>query len=104
MISQKGSSITLLTARKKKMNQLSQLTQESKMSFLSETFSDYGVEAILSELIDFVLSEYTDKIHCAVVSAYLIPAKNYVAVLNNRENFRLEINYPNFTSVEEANE
>lgn len=86
------------------MNQLSQLNQKTKVSFLSETFSDYGVEAILSELIDFVLAEYPDKIHCAVLSAYLIPAKNYLAVLNNRENFRLETNYPNFTSVKEANE
>jgi hypothetical protein len=86
------------------MNQLSQLNQETEMSFLSETFSDYGVEIILSKLIDFVLAEYPDKIHRAVVVAYLKPAKSYIADLNNRENFRLEVNYPNFTSVEGANE
>ncbi|ARI81657.1 hypothetical protein IQ224_16435 [Microcystis sp. LEGE 00066] len=83
--------------------QLSQLIQETKTSILSETFSDYGVETILSELIDFVLEEYPDQLHCGILSAYLIPAKNYVAVLNNRENFRLETNYPNFTNVEETN-
>ena len=85
------------------LSQSSQLTQETKISFLSETFSDYGVETILSELIDFVLEEYLDQLHCEILSAYLIPAKNYVAVLNNRENFRLETNYPNFTNVEETN-
>ncbi|MCZ8249503.1 hypothetical protein [Microcystis sp. LE19-195.1E] len=88
------------------MNQLSsaQLTQETKISFLRETFSDYGLEAILGELIDFVSAEYPDQLHCAVLLAYLIPAKNYTVVLNNRENFRLDMNYPNFTNcVEETN-
>jgi hypothetical protein len=79
------------------LSQSGQSGQQTKISFLSETFSDYGLEAILSELIDFVLAEYPDKIHCAVLSAYLIPAKNYVAVLNNQQNFRLKMNYPNFT-------
>lgn len=83
--------------------QSSQLIQDTRTSFLSETFFDYGLETILSELIEFVLTEYPDQIHCAVLSACLIPAKNYVAVLNNRENFRLETNYPNFTNVEETN-
>lgn len=85
------------------LSQLSQSIQETKTSFLSETFSDYGLEEILSELIDFVLTEYPDQLHCAVLSAYLIPAKNYVAVLNNRENFRLEMNHPNFINVEMNN-
>ncbi len=88
------------------MNQLqkSNLGDKNKSSFLSETFSDYGLEAILSELIDFVLEEYPDQLHCAVLSAYLIPAKNYVAVLNNQQGFRLlETNYPNFTNVEATN-
>jgi hypothetical protein len=85
------------------LSQSTQLIQETKNSILSETFSDYGVETILSELIDFVLTEYPDQLHCAVLSAYLIPAKNYVAVLNNRQNFRLETNYPNFTNVESDN-
>ncbi|WP_043996616.1 hypothetical protein [Microcystis aeruginosa] len=85
------------------LSQSSQLNQETRTSFLSETFSDYGIESILSELIDFVLVEYPDQLHCGILSAYLIPAKNYVAVLNNRENFRLETNYPNFTKVEETN-
>ena len=87
------------------MNQSQQLNQgnKDKPSFLLEIFPDYGLEAILIELIDFVLTEYPDQIHCAVLSAYLIPAKNYVAVLNNRQNFRLETNYPNFTKVEETN-
>ncbi|GCL48414.1 hypothetical protein [Microcystis aeruginosa] len=83
--------------------QLNQPSQKAKASFLSETISDYGVEAILSELIEFVLAEYPDQLHCAVLSAYLIPAKNYVAVLNNRENFRLEMNHPNFINVEMNN-
>ena len=86
------------------MNQLSQLNQETRFFFLSEAFFDYGIEAVLSELIDFVLAEYPDKNHCEVLLACLIPAKNYVAALNNRENFRLETNYPNFTNVEGANE
>ena len=87
------------------MNQLqkSNLGNKNKSSLLLETFSDYGVETILSELIDFVLTEYPDQIHCAVLSAYLIPTKNYVAVLNNRQNFRLETNYADFTNVEETN-
>ncbi|MFM7794269.1 MAG: hypothetical protein ACKO90_41475, partial [Microcystis panniformis] len=94
------------TARKKKMSQLSQssqLNQETSASFLLEAFFDYGVEVILGELIDFVLAEYPDQLHCGILSAYLIPAKNYVAVLNNQQNFRLETNYPNFTKVEETN-
>lgn len=86
-----------------RLSQSGQSSQQTKISFLSETFSDYGVEAILSELIDFVLAEYSDKIHCAILSAYLIPAKNYVSVLNNRENFRLELNYPNFIEVDSEN-
>ncbi len=82
----------------RQLSQLTQLSQETRTSILSETFSDYGVETILSELVDFVLTEYPDQLHSAVISAYLISAKNYVAVLNNRENFRLEMNYPNFTN------
>ena len=87
------------------MSQSQQSNQgdKDKSSFLLETFSDYGVETILSELIDFVLTEYPDQMHCAVLSAYLIPTKNYVAVLNTRQNFRLETNYPDFTNVEETN-
>jgi hypothetical protein len=85
------------------MKSVSQLEQKTNFVFLREIILDYGLEAILSELIDLVLTEYPDQLHCAVISAYLIPAKNYVAVLNNRENFRLEINYPNFTNVEETN-
>jgi hypothetical protein len=85
------------------LSQLSQLIQETKTPILSETFSDYGVETILSELIDFVLTEYPDQLHCGILSAYLIPAKNYVAVLNNQQNFRLEMNYPDFTNVESDN-
>ena len=85
------------------MKSVSQLEQKTNFVFLREIILDYGLEAILSELIDLVLTEYPDQLHCAVISAYLIPAKNYVAVLNNRENFRLESNYPNFTNVEETN-
>ncbi|GCA81997.1 hypothetical protein [Microcystis aeruginosa] len=70
---------------------------------MSETISDYGVEAILTELIELVSVEYLDQVHCAVILAYLIPAKNYFAMVNNRENFRLEVNYPNFFSVEVNN-
>ncbi|MCA2504665.1 MAG: hypothetical protein IM550_04630 [Microcystis sp. M54BS1] len=57
----------------------------------------------MSELIDFVLVEYPDQLHCGILSAYLIPAKNYVAVLNNRQSFRLETDYLNFINVEETN-
>ncbi|MCZ8227435.1 MAG: hypothetical protein O9324_26765 [Microcystis sp. LE19-84.1B] len=57
----------------------------------------------MSELIDFVLVEYPDRLHCGILSAYLIPAKNYVAVLNNRQSFRLETDYLNFINVEETN-
>jgi hypothetical protein len=84
--------------------QKSNLGNKNKSSLLLETFSDYGLEAILIELIDFVLTEYPDQIHCAVLSAYLIPTKNYVAVLNTRQNFRLETNYPDFTNVEDDND
>lgn len=82
--------------------QSSQLSQD-KNSFLLETFSDQVIESILSELIDFVLVEYPDRLHCGILSAYLIPAKNYVAVLNNRQSFRLETDYLNFINVEETN-
>ena len=85
------------------MSQLSQLSQNTKASVLLETFSDYGVEAILDELIEFVLDKYTDPIHCGILSAYLIQAKNYIAVLNNRENFRLETKYSDFSNVEVTN-
>ena len=82
------------------LSQSGQSGQETKISFLWETFSDYGLEVILSELIDFVLDKSPN--YFARLSSYLIPAKNYVAVLNNREYFRLETNYPNFTNVEET--
>jgi len=82
-------------------SQLSQLTQETKISFLSETFSDYGLEAILSELIDFVLAEYPN--HFARLSSYLIPARNHATTLNNREYYRIEMNYSDFTDVEDNN-
>ncbi|GCL48396.1 hypothetical protein [Microcystis aeruginosa] len=83
--------------------QLDQSSTGTKDSFLSETISDYGVEAILTELIELVSVEYLDQVHCAVILAYLIPAKNYIAMVNNRENSRLEINYPSFFSVEVNN-
>ena len=83
--------------------QLDQSSTGTKDSFLSETISDYGVEAILPELIELVSVEYLDQVHCAVILAYLIPAKNYIAMVNNRENSRLEINYPSFFSVEVNN-
>lgn len=83
--------------------QLDQSSTKAKDSFLSETISDYGVEAILTELIELVSVEYLDQVHCAVILAYLIPAKNYIAMVNNRENFRLKVNYPNFFSVEVNN-
>lgn len=87
------------------MNQLSQSGQfhPENNPCLAEIFSDYGLEKILSELIEFVLEQYPDQLHCAVISAYLIPAKNYVSVLNNREYYNIESNYPNFTKVEEPN-
>ncbi|CAO5065211.1 hypothetical protein MICAER10613_034730 [Microcystis aeruginosa] len=85
------------------VSQLNQSSQKAKASFLSETISDYGVEAILTELIELVSVEYLDQVHCAVILAYLISAKNYIVMVNNRENFRLEINYPNFFSVEVNN-
>ena len=70
---------------------------------MAEIFSEHGLESILSELIEFVSEQYSDQLHCAVISAYLIPAKNYVSVLNNREYLKIEMNYPNFTNVEETN-
>lgn len=87
------------------MNQLSQSSQfpQKNNPCLAEIFSDYGLETILSELIEFVSGEYSDQLHSAVILAYLIPAKNYVSVLNNREYFKIESNYPNFTKVEETN-
>lgn len=87
------------------MNQLSQSVQfpQKNNPCLAEIFSDYGLETILSELIEFVLEQYPDQIHCAFISAYLIPAKNYVSVLNNREYFNIESNYPNFINVEKTN-
>lgn len=87
------------------MNRLLQSSQfhPKNNPLLAEIFSDYGLETILSELIEFVLEQYPDQLHCAVISAYLIPAKNYVSVLNNREYYKIESNYPNFTKVEEPN-
>jgi F0F1-type ATP synthase delta subunit len=105
-ISQTKLSRASLIARKKKMNQLSQsdqLTQETKISFLWETFSDYGLQAILSELIDFILEKYLDEFHCGILEDYLLPAKNSVTVRTNRDDLRLEMNYPDFTNVEEIN-
>lgn len=87
------------------MNRLSQSSQFQKKNnpCLAEIFSDHGLESILSELIDFVSEEYSNQLHCAVILAYLIPAKNYVSVLNNREYLNIEMDYPNFTKVEETN-
>ena len=87
------------------MNRLSQSSQfhQKNNPYLAEIFSEHGLESILSELIEFVSEQYSDQLHCAVISAYLIPAKNYVSVLNNREYLKIEMNYPNFTNVEETN-
>lgn len=87
------------------MNRSSQSSQfhPENNPCLAKIFSDHGLETILSELIEFVSDEYLDQLHSAVILAYLIPAKNYVSVLNNREYFKIESNYPNFTKVEETN-
>lgn len=87
------------------MNRLSQSSQfhPENNPFLAEIFSDYGLETILSELMEFVLEQYPNQLHCAVIAAYLIPAKNYVSVLNNRECSKIQSNYSNFTKVEETN-
>ena len=58
-----------ITVKPKNMSLPSPLPPKNKTSFLSETFSDYGVKEILGELIEFILSECPDQLHFAILSA-----------------------------------
>jgi hypothetical protein len=51
---------------------------------LKETIADYGLENSLDAIIDLIQFGCLSELHKAVILAYLIPAKNYIAQLSSR--------------------
>ena len=70
---------------------------------LKETIADYGIENSLAAMINLIESGSLNALHQAVILAYLIPAKNYIAVLDSRQRFRLNDSIDEFTTVEVVN-
>jgi hypothetical protein len=70
---------------------------------LKETIADYGIENSLAAMINLIESGSLNELHKAVILAYLMPAKNYIAVLDSRQRFRLNDSIDEFTTVEVVN-
>jgi hypothetical protein len=70
---------------------------------LKETIADYGLENNLAAIIDLIEFGCLSELHKAVILAYLIPAKNYMAQLDAWQRFRLE-DCVEFTTVEVCND
>jgi hypothetical protein len=70
---------------------------------LKETIADYGLENSLAAIIDLIEFGCLSELHKAVILAYLIPAKNYMAQLDAWQRFRLE-DCVEFTTVEVCND
>ncbi|MCA2976406.1 MAG: hypothetical protein IM337_21370 [Microcystis sp. M110S1] len=64
---------------------------------LKETIADYGIENSLAAMIDLIEFGGLNELHKAVILAYLIPAKNYIAVLDGQQEI------VEFTTVEVGN-
>jgi hypothetical protein len=54
-------------------------------------------------MINLIESGSLNALHQAVILAYLIPAKNYIAVLDSQQRFRLNDSIDEFTTVEVVN-
>jgi len=70
---------------------------------LKETIADYGIENSLAAMINLIESGSLNELHQAVILAYLIPAKNYITVLDSQQRFRLNDCIDEFTTVEVVN-
>jgi hypothetical protein len=70
---------------------------------LKETIADYGIENSLDAMINLIESGSLNELHKAVILAYLMPAKTYIAVLDSRQRFRLNDSIDEFTTVEVVN-
>ena len=70
---------------------------------LKETIADYGLENSLAAIIDLIEFGCLSELHKAVILAYLIPAKNYMAQLDAWQRFRLE-DCLEFATVEVCND
>jgi len=70
---------------------------------LKETIAAYGLENSLAAIIDLLEFGCLSELHKAVILAYLIPAKNYMAQLDAWQRFRLE-DCLEFTTVEVCND
>jgi len=70
---------------------------------LKETIADYGIENSLDAMINLIESGSLNELHQAVILAYLIPAKNYITVLDSQQRFRLNDSIDEFTTVEVVN-
>jgi hypothetical protein len=70
---------------------------------LKETIADYGLENSLDAMIDLIQFGCLSELNKAVILAYLIPAKNYMAQLDALQRFRLE-DCLEFTTVEVCND
>ena len=69
---------------------------------LKETIADYGIENSLDAMINLIEVGCLSESHKAVILAYLMPARTYVAVLDSRQRFRLKDCIYEFTAVEIA--
>jgi phenylalanyl-tRNA synthetase beta subunit len=69
---------------------------------LKETIADYGIENSLDAIIHLIEFGCLGELHKAVILAYLIPAKKYIAELDCWQRFRLE-DCVKFTKVEVCN-
>jgi len=59
------------------LNQFSNFIMSNQ---LKETIADYGIENSLDAMINLIEFGCLSELHKAVILAYLIPAKDYIAV------------------------
>jgi hypothetical protein len=69
---------------------------------LEENIADYGIENSLDAMINLIESGSLNELHKAVILAYLMPAKTYISVLDNKQRFRQNYYIDEFNAVEIA--
>jgi hypothetical protein len=85
------------------MKTLSQLKQKTNSVFLKEIILDYGIDAILNELIDLLELNHSNHPDCPIALDYLIKAKQHIRFISYREKVQLKKNPLSFDSVEVSN-
>ncbi len=69
---------------------------------LEENIADYGIENSLDAMINLIESGSLNELHKAVILAYLMPARTYISVLDNKQRFRQNYYIDEFNAVEIA--